>query len=91
MSRIINRRVTGSRSKSVYVYCENQDKGVGKQLLQVVITYARNKGIHPIDFLGIASIKLHLSMGFVEVGYSKQIGYKFKHWLNVKCFQLILV
>lgn len=79
---------------SVYIHWEHQGQGIGKQLVQMVIAHARNKGMHAliagIDSQSEGSLKLHQGLGFVEVAHFKQVGYKFKRWLDLKFLQLLL-
>ena len=43
-----------------------------------------------IDATNEASLQLHKNFGFEEVACFKQVGYKFKRWLDLKFLQLIL-
>ena len=43
-----------------------------------------------IDATNEASLQLHKKFGFEEVAHFKQVGYKFKHWLDLQFLQLIL-
>jgi phosphinothricin acetyltransferase len=79
---------------SVYVHYNYRGKGVGKLLVQAVITHARDKGMHAIiagvDTLAESSLRLHHTLGFVEVAHFKQVGYKFGRWLDLKFLELII-
>jgi L-amino acid N-acyltransferase YncA len=79
---------------SVYVHVGSRGKGIGKQLVQAVITHARNKGMHAliagIDSSSGGSLKLHQSLGFTEVAHFKQVGFKFGQWLDLKFLELLL-
>lgn len=79
---------------SVYVAAGLRGKGIGKKLVKKVIEHARQQGMHVIiagiDAAGEASIGLHLSLGFKEVAYFKEVGYKFGRWLDLKFLELIL-
>jgi L-amino acid N-acyltransferase YncA len=79
---------------SVYIAVEHRGKGLGKQLLQAIIRAARDQDYHAligaIDSENAASIRLHRSCGFKQVGKLPEIGYKFGRWLDVDFYQLIL-
>jgi L-amino acid N-acyltransferase YncA len=79
---------------SVYVHVDERGRGVGKLLVQAVITHARDKGMHVliagVDNAAEGSLRLHQSLGFVEVAHFKQVGFKFNRWLDLKFLQLLL-
>jgi L-amino acid N-acyltransferase YncA len=63
---------------SVYVDTAHLGKGIGKQLLRSLIASSEEQGIWTLQ-AGIfpenaASIRLHLSMGFREIGRRQRIG-----------------
>jgi L-amino acid N-acyltransferase YncA len=68
----------GVAEESVYIAAQAQGQGVGKALLQAVIAESEKAGIWTIQ-TGIfpenaASLALHKSCGFREVGYREKIG-----------------
>jgi L-amino acid N-acyltransferase len=79
---------------SVYVTADQRGKGIGRQLMERLIETARAQGYHAIiagiDTEGEASIRLHASLGFVEVGRMREVGYKFDRWLDVVFMELLL-
>ena len=79
---------------SVYVAAAWRGQGVGKRLLAPLIDAARAIDAHSIiaviDADNAVSIRLHQSMGFVEAGHFRQVGYKFGRWLDLKFLQLVL-
>ena len=79
---------------SVYVAADHRGRGIGKQLMPPLITGARERGLHAIiagiDANSTASIRLHASFGFVQVGCLKQVGFKFDRWLDVLYMELLL-
>lgn len=63
---------------SVYVHKQHQGKGIGKQLLNALITESEKNNIWTLQ-AGIfpenkTSIKIHLVLGFREVGRRERIG-----------------
>ncbi|MBS1665284.1 MAG: N-acetyltransferase [Bacteroidetes bacterium] len=79
---------------SVYVADGQRGKGIGKMLIQPLIDSARGAGMHAIiagiDAANDASVALHASFGFKEVGLFKEVGYKFGRWLDLKFMELVL-
>ncbi len=79
---------------SIYVASGSRGKGVGKLLMPPLIEAAIKMDMHTIiagiDATNEASLKLHRNFGFEEVACFKQVGYKFKRWLDLKFLQLIL-
>lgn len=87
LSPVSNRCVYGGVAEvSVYIAPEQRGKGVGKKLLQQLITESEANGIWTLQ-AGIfaentASIKLHESVGFRLVGYREKIGQLGTEWKN---------
>jgi len=83
-----------SVENSIYVASGSRGKGVGKLLMPPLITAAVKMDMHTIiagiDATNEASLQLHKKFGFEEVACFKQVGYKFKRWLDLKFLQLIL-
>jgi len=79
---------------SVYVDARFRGKGVGKRLLQEIITTAQTQDYHllvgGIDSANAVSIRLHESFGFNHCGTIRQAGFKFGRWLDLAFYQLIL-
>jgi L-amino acid N-acyltransferase len=79
---------------SVYIAAPFQGRGVGRALLVELIARARTAGHHvmlaDIESENAASIGLHESLGFVEVGHLREIGTKFDRWLDLTILQLNL-
>lgn len=79
---------------SVYVNEDFHGKGIGKQLLQELITLARKQKLHTmiavIDAENQGSVEFHEKFGFVTAGIIKESGYKFDRWLHSVIMQLIL-
>jgi L-amino acid N-acyltransferase YncA len=79
---------------SVYVRSDLRGKGLGSALLDGIVAEAERWGAHAvigaIDADNTASIALHESHGFAEVGRLPQVGFKFGRWLNLVFYQRTL-
>jgi phosphinothricin acetyltransferase len=79
---------------SVYVDAGFRGRGIGRRLLQEIITHAQAQDYHTlvgvIDAANSISIRLHESLGFTHCGTMRQAGFKFRRWLDVMFYQLIL-
>jgi len=79
---------------SLYVSPAARGRGVGKLMLDKLITMGRQNGIHLI-LARIAdgnetSLRLHRSCGFESVGILKEAGKKFGRLIDVHLYQLLL-
>jgi len=79
---------------SVYVDARFRGQGLGKRLLQEVVSAARGQEFHVIvggiDAANTVSIRLHEKLGFTHCGTIRQAGFKFGRWLDLVFYQLIL-
>jgi L-amino acid N-acyltransferase len=79
---------------SVYVDARFRGQGIGKRLLQEIITTAQGQDYHVligvIDAANAVSLRLHESLGFTPCGTIRHAGFKFNRWLDVVFYQLIL-
>lgn len=79
---------------SLYIRHDQRGKGLGKIILQEIIREATRQNYHclvaGIDSTNAVSIKLHTSFGFEFSGRIKQAGYKFRRWLDLDFYQLVL-
>jgi L-amino acid N-acyltransferase YncA len=79
---------------SVYIHTGYRGRGLSKLLLTTLISHAKNAGLHAliagIDSDNEISINLHKSFGFIQVGYIKEVGFKFGRWLDVVFLELLL-
>ncbi len=79
---------------SVYVLDEAQGRGVGRLLLTALIGEARRLGkrvmVGAIDGSNYASLALHETMGFEQVGRMPGVGEKFGKPLDLVLVQLTL-
>jgi phosphinothricin acetyltransferase len=79
---------------SVYIDRGHQGEGIGKVLLAELLRVARLHGFHAV-FARIvgghaSSVGLHRSLGFEVVGVEKQVGRKFRTWLDVTVMEVLL-
>jgi L-amino acid N-acyltransferase len=79
---------------SVYVHRAHRGNGVGATLLRDLVDLARDHGFHSVIGRIVgghdASISLHRSCGFDEVGVEREVGRKFGKWLDVVLMQTML-
>lgn len=79
---------------SVYVNENFHGKGIGKLMLQELISLARQQKLHTmiavIDSENQSSVEFHEKFGFKTVGIIKESGFKFDRWLDSVFMQLIL-
>lgn len=79
-----------STETSVYVHESARGRGVGKKLYAALLTALQEKG-YCNAYAGIAmpndaSVALHRSVGFVDIGRFPRVGYKFDAWHDVAWF-----
>lgn len=80
---------------SVYVAHDARRRGYGRAVLTPVIEACRTLGVHQLVAViggsdNAGSIGLHRSLGFLDAGVLKGVGYKFGRWLDVVNMQLPL-
>ncbi|HEX4767552.1 MAG TPA: GNAT family N-acetyltransferase [Lichenihabitans sp.] len=79
---------------SVYVDRHRRRRGIAAQLMPPLIERARTLGKHAmvggIDAANEASVRLHESLGFQQVGLLPQVGFKFGRYLDLLFMQKIL-
>ena len=79
---------------SIYVHCDQMRRGIGKALLERLIERSAAHGfatiVAVIGGAEPASISLHASLGFTEVGRLSRVGVKFGRWLDSVYMQLNL-
>ena len=80
---------------SVYVDQEWLGRGIGKRVLAYLIEQAGIAGLHTLMAIisadQIPSIKLHEKYGFKTVAHLKEVGYKFRAWLDVIYMQYMVM
>ncbi|MGO8671503.1 MAG: N-acetyltransferase family protein [Capsulimonadaceae bacterium] len=79
---------------SIHITESWRGQGLGKLLLAPLVDSARTLGMHAIiasiDADSESSLRLHASLGFVEVGRLKQVGWKFNFWRDVIFMERLL-
>ncbi|QLG89043.1 N-acetyltransferase family protein [Chitinibacter bivalviorum] len=79
---------------AIYVAQSYRGRGLGEQLLRLLIEQAQAQGKHvlvgAIDADNAGSIALHQKLGFTHSGTLPQVGFKFGRWLDLVFYQLIL-
>lgn len=79
---------------SVYLLPGNEGRGIGRRLLDELVSLAEAHGFHTviarISGGNEASIALHRACGFALVGVEREVGRKFNRWLDVVEMQRML-
>ena len=79
---------------SVYVHRDHHGRGVGRALLDELVTVATAHGVHACMARIVgghqASIGLHHACGFEVVGTEREVGRKFGKWLDVVLMERLL-
>lgn len=79
---------------SIYVSRDHGGAGIGRALMEHLLTVARGSGFHSviarIEASSSASRRLHEACGFELVGVEREVGRKFNRWLDVAVMQLML-
>lgn len=85
----------GTVECSVYVHEDAQGRGVGRALLQELISQAEARGYRQMvavigDSANVASVALHQALGFHLVGTLRSVGWKHGQWLDTVLMQRML-
>jgi len=77
---------------SIYLGPASTGKGLGKVLMQELITRSKAAGLKEIiaviaDKGADASIQMHKNFGFKEIGHMGRVGFKFGRWLGTVMMQ----
>ena len=79
---------------SVHVRSDRRGQGLGRMLVVELIARAKAMQKHVmiagIDADNAASIGLHRSLGFRQVGHFHEVGFKFGRWLDLVFLELSL-
>jgi phosphinothricin acetyltransferase len=72
---------------SVYLHPAWAGRGIGRQLMSALLAECEVRGLRQIvavigDSANSASIGLHKSLGFREVGVLRAVGFKFGRWVD---------
>lgn len=83
-----------SAETAVYVDAASVRQGVGSALYQALLRMLRERSCHSaaagIALPNAASVALHESLGFREVGCFREVGRKFGRWVDVGYWQRLL-
>ena len=76
----------------VYLHPAWSGRGVGRQLTSALLAECEPRGLRQIvavigDSANCASIGLHKSLGFCEVGVLRSVGFKFGRWVDTVLMQ----
>lgn len=87
--RAVNRTIVET---SIYLGPASTGKGLGRALLGALVEACEASGIRQIiaviaDQAADASIRLHASFGFKEIGRMGRVGFKFDRWLGTVTMQ----
>lgn len=78
---------------SVYVHSDFRKRGIGKQLMEVLVLEARKRGLHTllarITHGNEQSVYLHERLGFQVIGTMKEVGIKFGQYHDVHMLQIV--
>jgi L-amino acid N-acyltransferase len=76
---------------SVHIRADCRGRGLGRALVTTLMRQAsamqKHVMIAGIDADNAASIKLHQSLGFTQVGHFHEVGFKFGRWLDLVFLQ----
>ena len=79
---------------TVYLCQQATGKGWGKKLYKALFTKLKDQGYHVamggISLPNDASVALHESLGMTKVAHFKEVGFKFKKWVDVGYWQGML-
>ena len=79
---------------TVYVHHGWIGKGVGRRLMDALISSCRAAGCHQVVAVisgnNSAAVALHASQGFHHVGLMPEVGFKFRRWVDIVLMQRAL-
>ena len=79
---------------SVHILADARGRRIGRLLVEELIRRAQGLNKHVmiagIDADNEASLRLHGSLGFKEVGRFQEVGYKFGRWLDLTFMQKVV-
>ena len=79
---------------TIYLDPRHKTKGIGRQLMEKLIALCREAGYHALVACITASNResrdFHTKLGFHEVSFFKEVGYKLGEWHDVTDYELLL-
>ena len=79
---------------TVYVDEAFRRRGIARALYEALIDHGRAVGLHALLAVvadaNPASVALHASLGFREVGRLEEVGRKFDRWIDTRFYELLL-
>ena len=85
---------SGTVEDSVYIHEDHRGAGVGRLLLEELVRLGRDHGFHTVIARIVggheASIALHEACDFEQTGIEREVGRKFRQWLDVVLMQRML-
>jgi L-amino acid N-acyltransferase YncA len=76
---------------TVLIDAAHRRRGHGRQLVQALLDIARQNRIHAmiggVDAENVGSLRMHESLGFVEVGRLPEVARKFERWVDLVFLQ----
>jgi phosphinothricin acetyltransferase len=77
---------------SLYVRADKRGRGIGKDLMNAIMEEGRKAELHTVIARiageNEASVRLHRSAGFVDIGVMREAGRKFGRLIDVRMMQL---
>ena len=79
---------------TVHIRADQRGRGIGSELMRVLIQRALEQGKHVmiggVDAENEASLRFHARLGFVPAARLHQVGFKFNRWLDLVFVERIL-
>ena len=79
---------------SVYLHNERFGKGIGSKLYKELLKQLKDLKFHAIiggiSLPNSLSIALHEKFGFEKIAHFKEVGFKFKKWIDVGYWELLI-
>ena len=79
---------------TVHVRADSRRHGVGRAIVEDLISRARAMDKHVmlggVDAANVASLAMHVNLGFEPVAHFREVGRKFDRWLDLTFVQKVL-